>query len=104
MSDSSDPVTQFVLYARRVSGAENSFLVTSTPPQDESPGVCVQLIPNLDDGSIGAALLREHSEMYADSEIICVNWERVDSRDDSAPSPAGDPQEQTEEGPDYSSR
>ncbi len=65
------PITLFV---RVLEGSDGTFIVTSKPPKDgdDAPGVAVRPIPLIDEGDditerIGAALLREYSELHADA-------------------------------------
>ena len=66
------PITLFV---RVMQGSEGTFIVTSKPPKDDdAPGVAVRPIPLIDEGNdlterIGAALLREYSELHADASM-----------------------------------
>jgi hypothetical protein len=80
----SDDVFEIKLFARVVQGAEGTFIVTTEPPKGDAPGVAVRTISNLDvgdsvGGRVGAALLREHAEFYADtshtlhSTVLAVN-------------------------------
>ena len=67
------PITLFV---RVLEGSEGTFIVTSKMPKngDDAPGVAVRPIPLIDEGNdlterIGAALLREYSELHADASM-----------------------------------
>jgi hypothetical protein len=67
------PITLFV---RVLEGSDGTFIVTSKPPKDgdDAPGVAVRPIPLIDEGDdiaerIGAALLREYSELHADASM-----------------------------------
>lgn len=70
----SGDVFPITLFARVLEGSDGTFIVTATLPKDgeDLPGIAVRPIAMIDDGQgspIAAALLREYSEMHADTTL-----------------------------------